>query len=100
MGFGIKIEKIKDENALHYYIVTTNDFGGCTCYILIDAKYKQITFFDTASFRVPIETVSLEEPGYFKDVLNINKSVSNLVIVQAYKAVHAKSFPQSLSLYY
>lgn len=96
MGFGIKIEKTKKVGALYYYTVTINDFDGCVCYILIDAEHKQITFFNTNLFDAPIKSVSLEDPGYFKDIAGIDKSVSNLVIIQAYKAIKAKSFPQHL----
>jgi hypothetical protein len=99
MAIYVDIKKFAYENGSYYYVVTTNDFGGCTCYILIDASNKLLTFFNTDLFTNPLEIVSLEEPGYFKDVPGINKSVSNLVIVQAYKAINAQSFPQNIGFY-
>jgi hypothetical protein len=100
MGFGITIEKIKDKDALHYYLVSTNDFGGCICYILIDADHQQVTFFNTNLFDIPIDQASLHDPGYFKNISGIDKSISNLVIIQAYKAIKKNSFPQHLGVFY
>ena len=94
----ISIKKFSEKESIYYYKVTSERFENYIFYIGIDPKENRILFFESNDFkRKPIGIIDFKKPNHLIDIPGIDKSISNLTAIQAYKAIQKKDFPNDIS---
>lgn len=92
MGIYIEIKKMSEKNNIYRYKVSTGHFNGLEFYIDIDVLKKQVSFYSLLSFSDSIAKIGFEEPDHFKKIPNIDLTISNRVLIQAFKAIEEMNF--------
>lgn len=94
----IEIIKNKENKGIYYYYVSTLRYGLYEFFIGIDPKKNRLLFFDKTNFDTPIGIITFVGVDNLVEINGIHKGISNMVAVQAYKAIMENEYPESLSL--
>lgn len=87
---GIIINKIKQDNNQHYYLVEPIRFKGTKFYILIDAEIKYLFYFIDNEFNNCIGRINFNESTNIPQMPWVDKGDALIAAAQAYKALQKK----------
>ena len=94
----IEIIKKNEDKEIYYYSVSTLRYGPHEFFIGIYPKKNEVLFFDKENLYVPIGLITFENRDNLIEISGIHRGVSNMVAIQAYKAILKNEFPESLSI--
>lgn len=96
----LDIEKIKEEDGIHYYFVSNFDITPpCEFYIGISPQKRTVSFFKTKDFSQPLGMVDHNGPEKSPNIPGLDKSAVLRASAQAYLALLNNSFPKHMGRY-
>ena len=100
MGICIEIKKINTLNDVHFYTVSSSDFGGALFIISIHKATGKLNFYLNNQTKCPILTYCLQLKCWLhgdpQTTFAINNKILPYVILQVQKALMKNLFPEHI----